>query len=118
LFPENSMMERMLHHELARGWGWVWQMTDGSISGYILVRPDESAPRLVDITRLGVAPWAQRQRIGAALLERALEGQSDVILTVRKGNAPALTLYRKNGFEVVSQTAGESWIMRLRRAST
>lgn len=119
LFAENSMMERMLQHELYRGWGWVWTAvgTD-EIVGYILVRPDETAPNLMDITRLGVVPLARRKRVGAALLERALEDSRDAILTVKKDNIPALSLYRRYGFEVVSQTAGESWIMRLRRTST
>lgn len=115
LFSENSMMERMLQHELHRGWGWVWAGTAGEIVGYILVRPDETMPTLVDITRLGVVSAFRRQRVGAALLERALEDARDVILTVRKSNTPALVLYRKYGFEVVSQTAGDSWVMRLRR---
>lgn len=118
LFPESSMMERMLQHELHRGWGWVWLSTTGEIIGYILVRPDEAAPRLVDITRLGVVPLARRQRVGSALLERALEDQQDVILTVNKENKPALVLYRSHGFTVVGQSSGDSWIMRLRRPST
>jgi ribosomal protein S18 acetylase RimI-like enzyme len=82
------------------------------------VRPDEASPSLLDITRLGVVPLARRQRVGNALLERALEDSRDVILTVRKDNTPALLLYRRHGFTVVSQTAGESWVMRLRRPST
>lgn len=44
---DNAMSERMLHHELTRGRGWVY----GDMLGYILVRFDSG---LLDIVRLGV----------------------------------------------------------------
>lgn len=106
LFP-NSMTERMLHHELSRGWGWI----DGEpANGYILVRADDD---LLDITRLGVRKTAQKQGIGRRLLETALVEGKSMLLTVGKDNAPALRLYRKYGFEIVGHlSSAGAWVMQ------
>jgi len=106
LFP-NSMNERMLHHELIRGRGWV---SGDPIDGYILVRMDGD---LIDITRLGVRATASGHGIGRKLLEVALEGVPDALLTVQKNNLRAMTLYKKAGFEIVGHLAGAgAWVMR------
>lgn len=113
LFP-NSMTERMLQHELHRGQGWVVEV-DEQVVGYILVRSDEG---LLDITRLGVAGTARRKGVAKRLLERALAEPGDVVLTVKKDNGPAITLYRKYGFEIVAHlAAAHAWVMKLTRAS-
>lgn len=114
LFP-NSMTERMLQHELHRGVGWVVEDGD-EILGYILMRSDDG---LVDITRLGVSENARRKGVARTLLEKALSEGGDFILTVKKDNAPALSLYRHFGFEIVAHLAGaHAWIMKLTKAST
>ena len=114
LFP-NAMTERMLQHELSRGQGWVVDV-GGRVVGYILVRNDEG---LLDITRLGVADGSRREGLGRLLLERALMEPGDVILTVKKDNAPAITLYRHYGFKIVAHLiAAHSWVMKLTRAAT
>lgn len=106
LFP-NSMNERMLHHELIRGRGWVW---GDPIDGYILVRMDGD---LIDITRLGVRTTASGQGIGRKLLEVALEGVPDALLTVQKNNLRAMTLYKRAGFEIVGHlSSANAWVMR------
>jgi ribosomal-protein-alanine N-acetyltransferase len=113
LFP-NSMTERMLQHELHRGQGWVAEVDD-ELVGYILVRRDES---LLDITRLGVVEKVRRQGVAKQLLERALSEPGDVVLTVKKDNAPAIALYRRYGFEIVAHlAAAHAWVMKLTRAS-
>ncbi len=108
LFP-NAMNERMLHHELIRGRGWVWTSND-SIEGYILVRMDEG---IIDITRLGVRQGFDGKGVGRSLLETALEGAPDAMLTVQKTNERALRLYRAAGFEIVAHLiAAGAWVMR------
>jgi ribosomal protein S18 acetylase RimI-like enzyme len=109
LFP-NNMNERMLHHELVRGRGWVW---GDPVEAYILTRFDEG---LVDVLRLGVRTSAQGKGVGRKLLEVALEGAEDVILTVQKTNERAIRLYEKAGFKIVGHLGGAgAWVMRRRQ---
>lgn len=56
------------------------------------------------ITTIGVLPAYQRQGIGRRLLERCEEamGQRLVRLCVRKGNTPALAMYRSMGYTQIS----------------
>jgi ribosomal protein S18 acetylase RimI-like enzyme len=113
---DNAMTERMLQHELSRGWGWVIESVGGGIAGYVLVRKDEE---LLDITRLGVREGCRGQGFARRLLERAMAEGKDIMLTVRKDNTPAIRLYRKYGFEIVGHLASAgAWVMRLRKAST
>ena len=60
---------------------------------------------------IGTAPAYQRRGIGRALLtalEAALraKGVASLFLEVRAGNAPAIGLYEKQGFEVVGRRKG------------
>lgn len=103
---DNAMSERMLQHELTRGRGWVY----GDMLGYVLVRFDTG---LLDIIRLGVREDQHRRGIGRALLERALLGAPDALLTVKKDNVAALKLYEKYGFKIVAHLGGAgSFVMR------
>lgn len=114
LFP-NAMSEKMLQHELARGWGWVMLSEGGVVIGYILVRRDED---LLDITRLGVAPGFRRQGTGQQLLRKVLAEGQDIVLTVQKSNTPAIHLYRSNGFAVVGHLiAAGAWVMRVKASA-
>jgi ribosomal protein S18 acetylase RimI-like enzyme len=109
---DNAMSEKMMHHELTRGRGWVY---GNPIEGYILLRFDSG---LTDITRIGVAPDSQKKGIGKALLEHALQGQPDALLTVKKDNETAIKLYRRFGFQVVAHlAAGGALVLRRRAAS-
>jgi len=106
---DNALSEKMMHHELTRGRGWVY---GEPIEGYILIRFDSG---LVDITRIGVAAGSQKKGIGRALLEHALKGQPDALLTVKKTNEMAIKLYRRFGFQVVGHlAAGGALVMRRR----
>lgn len=109
---DNAMSEKMMYHELLRGRGWVF---GAPLEGYILIRFDSG---LADITRLGVATDSQRKGIGKTLLEHALVGQPDALLTVKKNNAPALALYRKYGFTVVAHLSGAGALVMRRRITS
>jgi ribosomal-protein-alanine N-acetyltransferase len=107
---DNPMSERMLRHELTRGRGWIY----GEHLGYVLVRFDSG---LTDITRLGVRQDRQGRGIGKALLDRALLGVPDAILTVKKDNVVAMKLYAKYGFNVVAHLSSAGAFV-LRRTVT
>jgi len=114
LFP-NAMSEKMLQHELSRGWGWVVPAV-GPITGYVLVRKDED---LLDITRLGVDENSRGQGLGKRLLLHVLADGRDVVLTVKKDNLTAIHLYRSHGFEIVGHLiAAGAWVMRVRGVVT
>ena len=73
----------------------------GALTGRIL------APEM-EIERVAVHPARRRRGYGDALLRAALDagrraGVLRVFLEVRAGNLPALALYRKNGFRLLSR---------------
>ncbi|MCD6421116.1 MAG: ribosomal protein S18-alanine N-acetyltransferase [Thaumarchaeota archaeon] len=88
---------------------------DGDIAGYIMCRVERGFSKLskLNLTRLGhvisiaVLPEYRRRGIAKALLTRAMKvlkeeyGCEEVYLEVRVSNQPAITLYRKLGFDVV-----------------
>jgi ribosomal protein S18 acetylase RimI-like enzyme len=82
---------------------------DGVIAGFVAVDGDE-------ITWLYVDPARARRGVGRALLRHAVArcgpGARVVVLA---GNAPALALYRSEGFEVTGRDPGPpvSLILRL-----
>lgn len=81
------------------------------LAGYAIVRRG----RVNDLLRLGVRPSAQGCGLGRLLLERVLERvEGDVMLTVLKGNARALRLYRSTGFAIEGEVEGY-WLMVNRR---
>jgi ribosomal-protein-alanine N-acetyltransferase len=81
--------------------------SDRSFAGYICAGrlPFQSTGWIIT---LGVDPAHQNRGVGRALLLRAeqrLKGPV-VRLTVRESNAPAITLYRHNGYEVIDRKYG------------
>ena len=88
---------------------------DGDIAGYIMCRVERGFSKLskLNLARLGhvisiaVLPEYRRKGIAKALLTRAMKvlkeeyDCEEVYLEVRVSNQPAITLYRKLGFEIV-----------------
>ena len=88
---------------------------DGDIAGYIMCRVERGFSKLskLNLTRVGhvisiaVLPEYRRRGIAKALLTRAMKvlkeeyGCEEVYLEVRVSNRPAISLYRKLGFDVV-----------------
>jgi [ribosomal protein S18]-alanine N-acetyltransferase len=68
----------------------VWLIVDEAHIGTLAVHPD--------YRRKGIA----RQLLAMALLDGIPRGMQTALLEVRRGNEPALALYRLFGFEVVS----------------
>ncbi len=73
----------------------------GEVAGYLMAW--RSGPEL-HILNVAVDPEQRRRGLGAALLEAALAearrgGMISVSLEVRRGNRPALEMYRAYGFE-------------------
>jgi ribosomal protein S18 acetylase RimI-like enzyme len=110
LFPDNCFNENTLRNEMKISRCWV-EDKGGKLIGYVLVRVEDD---LVDILRLGVRPGNHRQGIATRLLTKAL-GQAptaDAVLTVKKDNAPAMSLYFNFGFRIISHLEGdEAWVM-------
>jgi ribosomal-protein-alanine acetyltransferase len=68
------------------------------------------APGEAQLLNLSVVPDARRQGLGTALLARFVDdarrlGAEQVFLEVRDGNAPAIALYEREGFERVARRA-------------
>lgn len=66
----------------------------------------KKSPPELDVLKIGVRPDRQREGIGRALLQGALEraaadGCKQCFLEVRWSNEPAISFYRKEGFEVI-----------------
>lgn len=108
LFPDNCFNERTLQYELKSSRGWVVEK-EGKLIGYVLVRIENG---LVDILRLGVAPGHHRQGIASRLLTRALGLAPRAVLTVKKDNTAALSLYFSFGFRIIAHLKDEqAWLM-------
>lgn len=84
---------------------------NGVVAGYIMLRMEKAYSILKVSTRahvisVAVHPSYRRQGIGMALLVHASEraykeyGAQEVYLEVRVTNAPAISLYKKLGFEI------------------
>lgn len=95
LFPENSLSLAQLERELRFSEAYV---LGNPIHAYALVGWDG---HILDLLRLGVHPDAQGRGIGRELLRFVLALSETVVLTVKKDNHRALSLYKKHGFEVV-----------------
>ncbi|MBS7642198.1 MAG: ribosomal protein S18-alanine N-acetyltransferase [Candidatus Bathyarchaeia archaeon] len=89
---------------------------DGKIVGYIMCReetagfdlPRLKAKRRGHIISIAVLPEYRNRGIGKSLLAKALDSMrerrlEECILEVRVSNSIAINLYRKFGFEIVSQ---------------
>lgn len=107
LFFDNCMSRLRLASELQHGRGWVVE-DGGVIVAYSLLRFE---PRLVDLTRLGVATTHQGLGLGTYLLNHALQQGESVMLTVHRDNETAIRLYLRHGFRVIG-ILPHSWLMR------
>lgn len=93
---------------------------DGAICGYaglFLLPPD------ADVQTIAVAGNRQGTGVGGILLRALLDAAKDcssVLLEVRSDNAPAIALYRRFGFEVISRRSNyyaanvDALVMRVR----
>jgi ribosomal-protein-alanine acetyltransferase len=93
---------------LAAGYGMAVGVVDGAVIAYgvLLFAPGEA--QLLNLT---VAPEAQRQGIGRALLRRFLvdagaRGAAQCFLEVRVSNGAAIALYAQEGFAAVARRDG------------
>lgn len=98
----------------------------GTVVGYAGLWFDGDVSQVMTI---GVAPAVQRQGIGAtlltALVDRSRElGASALLLEVRVDNEPAIALYERFGFEILSRRRRyyqpedvDAWTMRLELAA-
>lgn len=76
---------------------------NGKVAGFSIIH---MAGDQGELYQIGVHPDFRRQRIGKKLLESGFnwlytKSAESVFLEVRKGNAPAIGLYEKAGFEVL-----------------
>ncbi len=108
LFPDNNMNALSISSELCIGFGFMARVEgiEGN-AGYVLARPVDG---MVDVLRLGIRETFRGRGLGRLLLERATEGFDRSMLTVRKDNAPAMTLYRSVGF-VIAGELDANWVM-------
>ncbi len=109
VFPDNCFNEYTLGKEIRAGVAWGIEGDDGELVAYALTRFDGA---ITDLTRLGVRPDYQQKGLGARLLECVVANSGDLMLTVAKGNAPALRLYTRYGFQVVGELGPSNWVMR------
>lgn len=60
----------------------------------------------IDIINIEVLPEYRRKGIATSFLNSLVaenEGVQEIFLEVRKSNEPAIKLYKKNGFEIISE---------------
>jgi N6-L-threonylcarbamoyladenine synthase len=95
----------MLADELHQALGWTAVAIDdeGMVVGFLIGRRYPDVWHLMD---LAVAPGRRRRGVGRALLRAFLATAAGerrgVLLEVRHGNAPAIALYRAEGFAALS----------------
>jgi ribosomal-protein-alanine N-acetyltransferase len=130
LFGPSAWTEALIAAELGAPGRWylaaVEGPPEGTVVGYAGLWFDGDVCQVMTI---GVAPVVQRQGVGAmllaALVDRSRElGASAVLLEVRVDNAPAMALYERFGFEVLSRRRRyyqpedvDAWTMRLALAA-
>lgn len=116
LFPDNNFNERTLLNQLKVGTGWL-MFVDDKLAAYMLV--GGFGTQLVDILRLGVREQYRKRGLATALLRQVTQDVATVMLNVRKGNDPAIRLYRKHGFEITGTMPQHySWVMQLKKTSS
>ena len=92
---------------------------NGEVVGYVMCRIETglSSFGLLGIVRkahvisIAVLPTHQRQGIGHALMQEAMRNMplykaSECYLEVRVSNTPAVSLYKKMGFDIVRRARG------------
>lgn len=126
LFGPSAWSEAMIAGELHAPGRWyvvaVVGPEPGTVVGYAGLWFDGDVTQVMTI---GVAPGAQRQGVGTALLTALVDRSRDlgagaVLLEVRVDNDPAIALYERFGFEVLGRRRRyyqpedvDAWTMRL-----
>ena len=100
--------EASLAHELENPLSlWLVALDGDAVAGYI---GSQSVLGESDMMNLAVRPEYRRQGVGRALVERLIWELSEenycLLLEVRAGNEPALSLYRDLGFRQVGRRPG------------
>ena len=100
---------------------WLVATEDGLVKGYV---GSQSVLDGADMMNLAVAQAERRNGIAEQLVEQLIiqlsqNGVRFLMLEVRKSNDPAISLYKKLGFQVVGRRPGyyhhpreDAWIMR------
>ena len=114
LFPDNCFNENTLRRELKVSKCWV-ETRERELIGYVLARVEDD---LVDILRLGVRSRHTRQGVATRLLLRASSEAPRAMLTVKKDNVPAVSLYFAYGFRIVAHLEDEGAWMMLRASGS
>lgn len=112
IFPHNCFGPCLIEAEMAEGEYFIL-LLDNLPAAYVLVRRTEG---IADILRFGVLEEYRRQGWGRYLLQLVLgmldtQNTESVMLTVRKGNNPAIALYKSFGFKVVGCSISY-WMMQ------
>lgn len=92
---------------------------NGTVIGYIMCRIETGLPnfKIIGITKKGhvisiaVLPQHQRQGVGRALVQEAMEAMlhynaKECFLEVRASNTSAVNLYKKMGFDIIRTMHG------------
>lgn len=106
VFPEDAWSREQFWSELAQSTRRYLVVLDGddvvAYAGLFVLPPD------ADVQTVAVAPHAQGAGLATRLLSELLEGAdaqgvTHTMLEVRDGNAPALAVYARLGFEQISR---------------
>ena len=109
VFPLNCFNEKTLGTAVGKGGGYIAFINDEPV-GYTVFCTSQG---LVDIIRLGVLEPVRCQGLGKALLILAKRHARVAMLTVLKGNEPAIHIYKDHGFEIVGELPqADSWVMK------
>jgi ribosomal protein S18 acetylase RimI-like enzyme len=109
IFPDNCFNEKTIADTLKAGGGLIAENLDTPF-GYAVYKLDDN---MVDVLRLGVLPQARRLGVGEALLQECMKLNDYTMLTVSQENQPAISLYRKLGFQIAGWIPSHgSWVMR------
>ncbi|XAR68027.1 Peptide alpha-N-acetyltransferase [Bertholletia excelsa] len=104
IFPKHESLARFFDEELKkRNSGLLYTKVDGEVAGYVMYSWPSSL--CASITKLAVKENYRRQGLGEALLKAAIQkcrGRSVhcISLHVDPSRTPAMTLYKKLGFQV------------------
>ncbi len=115
VLPENYPPYFFVDHYLTYPKAFIVAELDGEVVGYVMCRVEygwsflkKGEPaRKGHVISIGVLPHARRIGIAYNMLLRALRalkyhyGATEVYLEVRISNMPAISLYRKLGFQIV-----------------
>ncbi|MCX6810837.1 MAG: N-acetyltransferase [Candidatus Berkelbacteria bacterium] len=80
---------------------------DGNFAGYLAAKESDIWPDSFQIVELFVDPSAQRKGVASSLLGKLFtDAHCQLVVETEKENLPAITLYKKHGFEEVEN---ENW---------